>query len=361
MTLRYAAAALALLAGFAADAAGSGDHPSRRRHTTRIIASPMVDSGRISIDAGKSVVIKTTVPYKRVNVAQPEIADFNTIGDMTILLTAKKAGSTQLIVWDDAERSEIVDVNVTLDVAALGSEIRAMFPESKIEVTSSGGGTIALRGRAKSLEEAEQMVQLASPHAPRVMNFLDIAGGRQVMLKVKFAEVSRTATNALGVNLGYSDGVSFAASNTGEGGTLGVFRSANESTDLGVPLTAGATGNDLRPHRAGRHEPLVLRHCPASEQLAPRARRTEPRRDQRAGRRFPCGGEYPIPVPQSGTGGEATITIEYREFGVKLKFVPIVLGDGRIRLKVSPEVSDSTSLRPSALPAPRCRACASAT
>jgi pilus assembly protein CpaC len=307
--------------------------------TTRIIAPGAVENGRITVAVGKSVVVKTLSPFKRVNIAQSEVADFNLVGDRTILLTAKRAGATQIIVWDDAERSEIVDVNVTLDTTALADEIRVMFPESKITVTGSGAGTVALRGRAKNLEEAEQMVQLAAPHAPRVLNFLEVAGGQQVMLQVKFAEVSRSATNALGVNLGYTDGNSFAGSNVGQVSPLGIREFGDESVDLGVisPTAAvslfgrASLGNtELGYFISALRQNNLLRVLAEPNLIAISGQEAE----------FLAGGEFPVPVPQAGTGGESTITIEYRDFGVKLKFLPVVLGDGRIRLKVSPEVSD---------------------
>lgn len=237
-----AAAVLLLQAALMGAAAAQTTQPSATptAATTRIITPGIVAGGRINLAANKSVVVTTTVPYKRVNVAQPDVVDFNTIGDQTILLTAKKAGTTQLIVWDDAERSEIIDVTVTLDTSALADEIRAMFPDSKIEITSSGAGTVALRGRAKNLEEAEQIVQVAAPHAPRVLNFIEVAGGQQVLLQVKFAEVSRSATNALGVNLGYTDGASFAGSNVGQVSPLGIREFGDESVDLGIPSPTGA-------------------------------------------------------------------------------------------------------------------------
>ena len=333
------AAAWLLIAMFgAADAAAQTTQPATGA-TTRIIAPGSVENGRLSVAVGKSVVVKTLSPFKRVNVGQPEIADFNLVGDRTILLTAKKAGATQIIVWDDAERSEIVDVNVTLDTTALADEIRTMFPESKITVTGSGGGTVALRGRAKNLEEAEQMVQMAAPHAPRVLNFLEVAGGQQVMLQVKFAEVSRSATNALGVNFGYTDGNSFAGSNVGQVSPLGIREFGDESVDLGVlsPTAAvslfgrASLGNtELGYFISALRQNNLLRVLAEPNLIAISGQEAE----------FLAGGEFPVPVPQAGVGGESTITIEYRDFGVKLKFFPVVLGDGRIRLKVSPEVSD---------------------
>src|SRR4029079_5264626 len=148
-------------------------------------------------------------------VGNPDIADVNTIGPKQILLTAKKAGATQLIVWDEAGRSQVVDVTVDFDLQALQDQLRVMFPGSKVEVTAVGNA-VALRGRVPNLQTAEQATALASPYAAKVLNFLEISGVQQVMLQVRFAEVSRSATNQLGVNFAFNDGVGFGASNIGQ-------------------------------------------------------------------------------------------------------------------------------------------------
>src|SRR5262249_36922595 len=153
------------------------------------------------------------VPYKRVSLGTAEVADINTIGPQSILLTAKKAGTTQLIIWDDDDRSQVIDVLVLLDLAALQDQIKNMFPGSNIEV-SSVNGAVALRGRVPDLRVADQIEKIAKPYSSvgnnqsSVLNMLEISGGQQVMLKVRFAEVSRNAINNLGVNFGFADGVS---------------------------------------------------------------------------------------------------------------------------------------------------------
>src|SRR5882762_7232574 len=104
------------------------------------------DGGKISLYFNSTTVVKTVRPYKRVSVGQPDVADFNAIAPTSILLTAKKPGTTQLIIWDDQERSQVVDVNVAMDLEALKDSLKAAFPNSKIEATYSGGA-ILLRGQ----------------------------------------------------------------------------------------------------------------------------------------------------------------------------------------------------------------------
>jgi pilus assembly protein CpaC len=298
--------------------------------------------GKLSLLMNKSTVLSTRSAYKRVSVGAPDVADINAIGPNSLLVTAKKPGTTQLIVWDDDDRSQVVDLAVQADVGTLQDQLKQMFPGSKIDVTVVGGGQIVLKGRVSSVLEAEQAVQLAQPFAPKVLNFLEVSGGQQVMLQVRFAEVSRSATTALGVNLGYTDGRGLGGSNIGQVSPLSIVEGEQKgSILLGVPPPTPAVsvfGRALVGDEAIWYFISALRSNNLLRVLA------EPNLTTTSGNEasFIAGGEFPIPVTQGGgTGaGGTAITIEYRTFGVKLRFVPVVLGDGRIRLKCAPEVSD---------------------
>lgn len=301
-----------------------------------------LDDGKLAMVMNKSTVLSTRTAYKRVSVGAPDVADVNPIGPNNILVTAKKPGTTQLIVWDDADRSQVVDLAVQVDLAALQEQFKQQFPGSKIDV-SMANGQVVLRGQAPNLTVAEQAVQLAQPYATKVLNFLEISGGQQVMLQVRFAEVSRSATNTLGFNFGTTDGRSFFGSNIGQvnplgtkdapgnnGGTVLAIQSPNPAVTL---FGTGVVGDT-----AFAYYIAALRQNNLLRVLA------EPNLTAISGEEasFLAGGSFPVPVTQGGgTGaGGTAITVEYRAFGVKLKFTPIVLGDGKIRLKVAPEVSD---------------------
>ena len=155
------------------------------------------------------------------------------------------------------------------------------------------------------------------------------------MLQVRFAEVSRSATNALGVNVGFSDGNSFGASNIGQVNPFQVSAGNIASSTVNPAVTifgraqVGSTTIDFFINALRQNN--LLRILAEPNLIAMSGQEAN----------FLAGGEFPIPVTQSGElGGGQAITIEYREFGVRLKMVPVVLGDGRIRLKVAPEVSD---------------------
>ncbi|MGH7177388.1 MAG: type II and III secretion system protein family protein [Tepidisphaeraceae bacterium] len=313
-----------------------------------IVAEGLDSTGKLSLMVNKGAVLTTKVAYKRVSVGAPDIADVNPIGPGNILVTGKKAGNTQLIIWDDSDRSQIVDIQVAFDLDQLREQLKQMFPHAKIEVNSLNGA-LALRGRVPSLEVAEQAVAVASPYSQRVLNLMEISGVHQVMLQVRFAEVSRSATSQLGVNFNYASGAFQGASTIGQvnpsfrmpsQGTVGVTPPPDGVTLLGPTLVSpGVTlfGSGQIGNFYFEYFLQALRQNNLLRLLA------EPNLIAVSGQEanFLAGGEYPIPVTQggSGTGGTA-VTVEYREFGVRLRFVPIVLGDGRIRLRVAPEVSD---------------------
>src|SRR5688500_7335072 len=124
-----------------------------------MLVSHGLDGGAIRLMANKSLVLQTSRPYKRVSIAQPEVADVSPVGERGILLTAKKAGTTQLVVWDDEDRSQMIDVVVNFDIDAVRDQFKAMFPDGRVEVTSANG-TIVLRGIVPSLTVAQQAEQV---------------------------------------------------------------------------------------------------------------------------------------------------------------------------------------------------------
>jgi pilus assembly protein CpaC len=308
--------------------------PATRNGRADIISEGLDGRGRLRIDANKTAILTTRVRYKQLSIGQPEIADVNATSPTSILVTGKKQGTTQLVVWDEQDRSQMVDVEVVFDPQTLQGQFDAAFPDADIRVSTVGNGII-LRGRVPNVQTAEQAVALASAYSERVLNFTEIAGGQQVMLQVRFAEVSRSATNALGVNVGFTDGRSFGASNIGQtnpfaidGGDLATT-AVNPSVTVFGRARVGDTSIDFFINALRQNN--LLRVLAEPNLIAMSGQEAN----------FLAGGEFPIPVTQSGDiGGGSAITIEYREFGVRLKMVPIVLGDGRIRLKVAPEVSD---------------------
>ena len=293
---------------------------------------------KLNVHMNKSIVLETRRPYKRVSVGQPDIADVNLLGQSRILVTGKKTGNTQLLVWDDSERVQVMDVVVAVDVAGLQDQVKKLFPNLKLDI-SAHNGEVILQGHVPSLEVLDQVKTLASSYGTKVNDLTVISGGQQVMLSVRFAEVSRSASTSLGVNLSGTDGKSLFGSNIGGVAPAGTSNIAGGLTTL-LPGSPGAAvtifGQGLVGKGAIQYFISAMKQNNLLRILA------EPNLLAISGQEasFNAGGAIPVPSSQGGVGNAAAVTVDYREYGVKLKFVPIVLGDGRVRLKISPEISD---------------------
>ena len=313
-----------------------------------IIASGADVSGnRITLATGQVRVIHTTGPVTMVAAGQNDVVYIKTPSPTEIVLTAHRPGTTDFVLADDRGRVQTFQIIVSADVSGITDELRKVLPNVNVQA-SIANGTIVLSGRVPDARTADQIVQIATPYAggAKLVNLLEISGGQQVMLQVRFAEVSKTVTSALGVNFGMTnaEGTGFGANTIGGIQPIGLANTNAAPTNvaqLGVPTAqnAGVTQWGVGVTREVAFEVFVaaLRQNNLLRVLA------EPNLTVLSGSTasFMAGGEYPYPVPQnSGTSGSATITLDYKPYGVRLNFMPVVLGDGRIRLHVQPEVSD---------------------
>ena len=322
-----------------------------------IPAASIVDSGvtpdsKLDLTVNKTSIITTKTKYKRFSIGQPDIADVTAVGPTTLLVTGKKYGTTQIIVWDENEGSQVIDVTVGFDVEALRDQFKKTFPDSPITVDVING-QITLKGRVPNLKMAEQATQVAQAFSKDIINFLEVGGGQQIVLGVQFIEMSRAASNALGFSGTLTDGNQIGSINGPNGSPIGALANHAAGT-LGSGITLFGSGNI--GGTAFEAFLSALKTNSLARTLA------EPNLVAVSGEdaSFLAGGEIPIPVPQAGAGGSSTITIEYKEFGVRLKYNAVVLGDGRIRMKVEPEVSDldynnTTSIAGQAIPGIRTR------
>ncbi len=258
-------------------------------------------NGMIDLMVNKSTVLTTRSPYKRVSIGQPDIADVNLVGPSEVLLTAKKPGSTQLILWDDQDRSQVVDVVVRFDLRGLEVQMKEIFPKAHITIESANG-TIVLRGHVPDLQTAQQVAAVAAPYGSSVLNFMEVSGGQQVVLQVRFAEVSRSLSQGLGFNAFATDGKFKAGLNQGPGasppGSLATSGAVN--VDSTVPIFGAAQAGSA----SFEFFISALRNNSLLRVLA------EPNLTAISGQQasFLAGGEFPVPVPQAGGGG-STITI----------------------------------------------------
>ncbi len=312
----------------------------------RIVAEG-VDSkhaGEVVVPINKSQILQVDVPFKEVLVGNPEIADVLPLTDRSIYILGKSLGSTNLTIYgSNKQLIAVADLVISLDVDGLKARLYEILPGETIEVRPANNSVI-LTGTVSSAIKINQVLAIAEQYAPEhVTNLLSVRGSQQVMLEVRFSEVARSASKALGLNTSIA-GNKFHII-TGDS-LISSLTAENPLTLGGDGLIGRVPGNTFA---AG-----LLSFTPGSitldflfdalEEKGVVKTLAEPNLIAMSGdtASFLAGGEFPVPVVQSsgaGGAGNAAITIEFKEFGVALAFTPTVLDNGLINLVVSPEVS----------------------
>lgn len=280
----------------------------------------------------QSYILQTPWKAARVAVTDPTIADVQVLTPDQVLIQGLAIGTTDILLWNENQTQVLQrKVNVVLDVDTFAATLAKMFPTSELTVSQSGGSLI-IKGHHRNAIHTQQLHEYLDKVKVSYIDMTDVAGVQQVQLQVRVAEVSKKGLKSLGVSWvqGGSDfksGVSPGGSGTSVLSDIGATNTLNGSdvTAFGVLPRANIA---FFLNALAENQYLRLLANPTLIAL----------NGEEAS--FLAGGEYPIPVPQSGTGGEATITIEYKEYGVRLKFRPTVLGDNTVRLYVAPEVSE---------------------
>jgi len=298
----------------------------------------------LRVMVGKSLLINTSDKLKRVSVTDPDIADAIVVTPTQVLVHGRSPGEVSLLIWDEFERSRSFDLRVDVDVSAAQEEIKRIFPDEQIEVSASRSA-IVISGHVTTEEVAKQAGLVAGGYSKNVINVLSYGpvGAQEVMLEVKFAEVDRTAVTQLGIN----------AFSTGTGHTIGTVTTGQFGgfqVSNGQSTASGSTGSGNSQNNINITQPLNLflfRNdinlgvlIQALQQKNLLQILAEPNLIAVNGKEasFLAGGEFPFPVVQPGQGFTA-VTIQFREFGVKLKFTPVIMPNSNIHLQVVPEVS----------------------
>jgi len=315
--------------------------------------------GRLRIRMGKSLVINSPEVLKRVSITSSEVATAVIISPHQVLIHGQTPGSVTLLLWNEQDQVRSFDLEVELDIPGLRGTIQRILPEEEITVRQSGSA-IVLTGAVSSEEIAGQAELLAQTKSETVVNLLEVVELTDVvLLKVRIAEVDRNAGKELGISMistgaANTPGIISAQQNQDVSGSVGAIPEDVKagSDPQGKNLITGGIGNPLRgsPSAFGIGDLLnIFMFRPdlnlgiaikALEQQSLLQILAEPNVMAMNGREasFLAGGEFPFPVVQGGSSFTA-VTIEFREFGIRVNFTPEVLPGDRIRLKVSPEVS----------------------
>jgi pilus assembly protein CpaC len=291
----------------------------------------------LRVMVGKSVLINTTERIKRVSVTDAAIADPLVVAPTQILIHGRAPGEVSLLIWDELERSRSFDLRVDVDVSAAAEETKRVFPDEQIAVTPSRSA-IVLSGHVSTEDVAKRAGMIADAYSKNVVNVLTFGpvGAQEVLLEVKFAEVDRTAVTQLGINL-FAPGLGNTIAQT-QTGQFGSITTTRPPSGTATPPTVNIS--DFMNVFVTRTDVNIGAVIKALQQKNLLQILAEPNLIAVNGKEasFLAGGEFPFPVVQPGNGVNA-ITIQFREFGVRLKFTPVIMPSGNIHLKVVPEVS----------------------
>ena len=273
----------------------------------------------ITIAHGTSALIDYPGELTRVSVTNPGVAEAVVMSPTEVLINGLGLGTTSLFLWDAAGARRLYSVEVTADVATLQRYLDLLYPDQNISATAQGNMVI-LSGSVDEAHMAQKANELALNTGAQVLDNLKTPAARQILLEVRFAEVSRDAMQTLGRNQVRSvnphkldsDGRWEVGTDTDGMLDLSLITSDAQLSAIIKALKTNGTFRSLA-------EPNLL--ALDGEEAS-----------------FLAGGEFPFPSIQGGSSSNA-VTVEWREFGVRLRFTPRVTNIGNIRLSIAPEVS----------------------
>jgi pilus assembly protein CpaC len=280
----------------------------------------------LTVTRGSSALLVNPVAFERYAIGEPEIAQAVVVSPSELLINGKLVGSTSLVLWDKAGEPRLYSIEVAPDVASLQRFLRDMLPGESISVQSNGKAVV-LSGTVRDAVVVSRAVEAARSAGVTVIDNLSTPPAVQVLLKVRFAEVSRSAVKELsfafrGANVDRIPGnpMDWAG---GSNSSDGIVQFLLGNPALGAFIEGEINAQITKGNIKSLAEPNLLT-LPGKEAT------------------FLAGGEFPYPMVQGGAGAAGAtgaVTIEFKEFGVKLKFTPTIMRNGGIRLKVAPEVS----------------------
>lgn len=309
----------------------------------RAQTAPQQTSRELVLTVGKSLIVNSAANIERVAVGYGEVAEARAVGLNEVLLDAKAPGETSLIIWQVGGNKLFFDVivrpnttNARTRLENLRRRVEEELPGQPVEV-SIEGDTVFLRGTVKNLVSAQRAAAIAAT-AGKVANLLYVEvppTDTQILLKVQFASVDRNNVSELGVNL-----ISTGATNTEGRVSTGQFQPPSPTTVGGTAATT-FTLNDALNIFLFRRDINLGATIKALETRGVAEILAEPNVLAINGKQasFLAGGEFPYPILQGGQGGIGTVTVAFREFGVRINFLPVITARGGIRLDVAPEVS----------------------
>ncbi len=342
-----------------------------------IVSQPRLRVGsteNLVVPVFKSRVVKLDEPAARISVGSPDIADILILRSTQLYVLGKDLGTTNVLLWDrDDMLIGTVSVEVTHDLESLKSKYHQILPDEAINVYASQRN-IVLTGRVTSVGAMDAAMRMADGYlqqvatavesqefeqsggasgpAGEVINLMQVGGGQQVMLEIKVAEISRSELRSLDAQFNaLYKGSRWSIGGANGGATFPDFVNAD---GLNIPALDGLNPwgpavdvfqpTDLSIADKGLFTSFISDDfifnmaLNAAKDKGLAKILAEPTLTTLTGQEaeFLSGGEFPIPVPQ----GLDNVTIEFKEFGVGVRFLPVVLGSGNINLKINVSVSE---------------------
>jgi pilus assembly protein CpaC len=288
--------------------------------------------GKLVVTVGKSLIIDSPMKIQRISVANGELIEAVAVNPKEVLINGKAAGETSLIVWQEGGNRLLYDLTVRLSplkLDAVRQQLARDFPNEDINVTFEND-TAFVRGTVKDVIAADRVMAITASLGKSV-NLLRVEVPpveQQILLRVRFCNVDRTASTDLGIS--FASGAFNQSTAIGTGQFTGPTVDTNGVVSLSDMLSVLLFRKDL--NLAASIKALEAKNL--LETLA------EPNLLAINGKEasFLSGGEFPFPMIQPGLGGN-TVTISFREFGIRIKFLPRITPRGTIQLQVAPEVS----------------------
>lgn len=279
----------------------------------------------ITVARGASALLTRPTTLERVSIADEGIANAAVISPREILINGQNVGTTSLLVWAEGDVVRLYNIEVQADIQALQRQIDTLYPDHNIVVTSAGN-TLIVSGVVRDPVVVRRVMELSNATGAQVVNNLQAPAPEQILLEVEFAEVDNQVTKRLSTDL-----VFLNPQNFDEFGSDDLWRIETLSEGL-VNFTvlgdnAGFDAFITALKGTGEFRAIASPNLIALE-------------GQEAS--FLAGGEFPYPAVQTGGGGNVAsnaVTVQFREFGVQLRFTPTVTNTGNVRLHVAPEVS----------------------
>ena len=312
------------------------DAPSASTARTVMALQSIGANQTLHILVGQSTMLRGVSPMRRIYIGNPAILQTFTSGPEEVVVTAKGPGISSLVIWDTQGRSCLYTVSADIDPSALRMSLREAYPNSHIEVQATED-RINLTGTVPTPEAFDGIAKLAGIYSKDVANSLRIVPirGKQVQLKLRILEVDRTKLEQFGVNIYKGAGNNLFGTSTQQ---FNVTQTTNQVPSPGISTVSVSDPLNLFFYNFSSNIGVTVKDLEQKDivQIL-----SEPTLTTMSGMpaRFLSGGEFPFPVVQGGAGNGIAVSIQFRQYGVKVDFTPTVNADGSIRLKVAPEVS----------------------